>query len=276
MTFSAQELGVDTGRPVELYQFNYTGNFWYYTSADTSITLNGNVYKPLAMARGEIPSTVNTDQAGITITLPRDASFVDIFRVSPPSEPVIFTIYGQHYLDSDYAVLAKGRVINCEWVGSSEVNLVCESIFSSLQRNGLRRRVTAQCVFQLYGEDCGILASTWKVETTLTSLSGLTMSVNSESGKPVSWYAGGKVTWINAVSGNTERRMIRSSTALGVMVLSSIPIGLAGGQSITLFPGCSHTLDDANGCVLKFNNAPRYGGTPYMPTKKPFSGSSLF
>lgn len=276
MTYSALELSTESGRPVELYQFNYTGNFWYYTSADTALTLNGTTYKSMPMIRTEVPSNVNTNDSGIKINLPRDAAFVDIFRVSPPSEPVIFTVYSQHYLDSEFQVIAKGRVLNCEWLGDSEVQLVCESIFTSLQRNGLRRRVTAQCVFNLYGDDCGVLASTWKVETVLTSFSGLNLTVNSESGKPVNWYAGGKVTWLNAIGGNLERRMIRSSTNLGVMTLSSIPIGLVAGQAITVYPGCSHTLEDANGCVPKFNNAARYGGTPFMPTKKPFSGSSLY
>jgi hypothetical protein len=55
--------------------------------------------------------------------------------------------------------------------------------------------------------------------------------------------------------------------------VAALPQGLAAGTTVTLFPGCDHTLATCSG---KFSNTANYGGFPFMPTKNPFGGDPIY
>jgi len=63
-----------------------------------------------------------------------------------------------------------------------------------------------------------------------------------------------------------------SSGTLTLMQASnSLSAAIEGGpQSVTLYPGCSHTIAD---CRDKFNNLVNFGGFPWIPSKNPFNNS---
>lgn len=276
MTYQIIETSRDDGSPVELYQISYTENEFFYTSGDTEITYNSRQYKPAPISRSDINPGSDINQATLNITVVSNSPIGEIFRVSPPSESVILTIFATHANDGEFTVIWKGRITGAEWKTDGELQLTSDSIFSSLRNVGLRRRCQAQCAFALYGADCGVDRDAFREDTTLTAVSGISLSIASAIGKPDNWYAGGYVTWLNNTKGNTEKRMIRSSVgSTGVLVLASIPTGLSATQAIKLYPGCSHTLEGVNGCAVKFNNHKRYGGMPYMPIKNPY-GSSIY
>lgn len=271
MTYQIIETSRDDGQPIELYKVSYGVTNYYYTSGDTPITYLSNNYTPTPIKRSQINPGSDINKATLTITLAANSPLGEIFRISPPSEPVVITVFAEHYLDNSFQVIWKGRILQCEWSGDSTIKLTTDNVFTSLNRPGLRLRDQVQCPLALYGIACGVNKEVYRQNTTLSGLSGLTLTVTSEIGRIDNWYAGGFVTWQNSVNANTERRAIRFSTgSTGQMTLSSLPVGLSVGQAISLFPGCSHILEDANGCAPKFNNFTRYGGVPYMPQKNPF------
>jgi uncharacterized phage protein (TIGR02218 family) len=278
MSYELIEVSTELSSPVELYAFSYSENAFYYTSSDREVVYIGNTYIPVAIGRTKVPTSSDASQAGFTISISEKAAIFDLFRIAPPSEPVILTMFQSHYgdVDAEYIVVAKGRIINAEYKGDGNIDLTCESVFSSMQRAGLRRRCQNNCSFALYDNDCGVGSGDFEEVGQVLSISGTSVEVNVASGKILDWYAGGKITWTNSVAGNLERRMIRLSAIDGVLTLSSTPVGLITGADVKLYPGCDHTLMGVNGCGPKFNNTARYGGTPFMPQKKPFSGSSVF
>src|SRR5690606_28621424 len=142
MTFIAQEQGVETGSPVELYEISYDAQTWYYTSGDASFTdpATLRVYNPMELGRSAIEFSNDFGKTGIELEVRRDAPFLDLFRVAPPSGVVSVTIKRVHRTDSDsqVAVLWKGRILNVNW-GPSTATVMCESIRASVQRYGLRR-----------------------------------------------------------------------------------------------------------------------------------------
>ena len=274
MSYDLIETSVDDARPIELFEIAYTGNRWRYTSADRDITYLGNVYRAVACSRSDLEPTSDSTKASLNLTFPRDVELSDVFRIQPPSEVVSVTLFGEHFEDNDFIVFWKGRIINAEWKGSV-VEFVSESIFSSMRRPGLRRRYQLQCPYALYGAKCGVNRDSWKEEHLLTHMSGLSLQFNSTIGKPAGYYAGGYLTWENSFNQNIEKRMIRSfDTITGTVVLSAAPIGLSQGQLLTMYPGCNHTLD-GGGCA-RFNNTDNFGGTPFIPMKNPFGGTSIF
>ena len=50
-------------------------------------------------------------------------------------------------------------------------------------------------------------------------------------------------------------------------------LGLSAGDTLQLSHGCTHGLDT---CANLFNNAPNYGGMPWIPTDNPMSGGSIY
>lgn len=278
MTYSDFETSVDGARPVELYRIDYSGNHWYYTSADTPITFQGVTYMPVACSSDTVDLSSDPTKAAISATFPRDIPFADLFRVQPPSEVVVLTVFALNYNDpsgdTNFVTKWIGRIINVSWEGQY-TKLTTESALGSMQRVGLRRRYSASCPYALYSAACGVQRSLYRQDSTISSLNGLQIIVPAAAGTPDGRYGGGYITWINNVNGNTEKRMIRDSVgSSGTLMLASLPVGLALGQAVSIYRGCKHIIG-AGGCT-DFNNTDNYGGMPYIPRKNPFGNVSLF
>lgn len=273
MSFANMETGVATGRPVELFEISFTGNFWYFTSADTNIVFENRTYVSRPITRTDLTPSADVNQNKLTVTFPADVAFGEIFRVQPPSEVVLLRMLVKNFITNDYIVAWQGRIIAMDWK-FPYVEVTSESVFSALQRPGLRRRYSTTCPYALYGSQCGVSRVDFREITPCLNVSGLTIVGQSSIGKADNYYAGGYATWENLKTGNVEKRMIRSSVgSTGALTLSSFPIGLAGGRSLQLFPGCDHRITT---CRDKFDNVVNCGATPFIPQLNPFAGSTLY
>lgn len=275
MTYQTYEISTDNGQPAQLFEFTYSGQGWYYTTADAFITNNGKTYSPAAIQCAAIPGVTDPNNSNVTITMPRDSAIAELFRVVPPSEQVFVTIYGEHIDDvnSQFAVIWKGRITNCEWQGPI-ISLNSDSVFTSLLRSGLGPRFSRQCTATIYDSKCSLSRESWKIAGPASAVTGTTITVPAAVGKPDNYFAGGYISWVNNATGNTEVRFIRSSyNASGSLTLSSQPMGLTLGGVVSVYPGCDHQLLT---CDTKFHNAANYRGMPYIPPKSPFGGTALY
>jgi uncharacterized phage protein (TIGR02218 family) len=85
------------------------------------------------------------------------------------------------------------------------------------------------------------------------------------------------VTW-QPVTGYAVTRGIKSHQGTGtgtpsVEITYEIPNFPVGGDVLSLYPGCDHSMAT---CISKFNNLVNYGGFPYMTQKNPWSNVSIF
>lgn len=273
MTFGTIETSVSDGRPVELVHIAFAQYNWFYTTAEEQIEYNGNTYTPLPIMRDDIKPTGDTAKAGLNIRVPMGAPVGELFRIQPPSGVVSLTLYGEHYGDNDFKVLWKGRIINAEW-SPPWLSLTTESVISSLQRVGLRRKYSAQCPFALYSGECGVSRETYKEDRTLSVISATSLTLPGTVGKPNNYFAGGFAQWVHNTRNTIERRAIKSSNGTtGVLVVNSLPLGLSPGQVVSVYPGCDHVLAT---CDSKFSNSLNFGGTPFIPSKNPFTGSTIY
>jgi hypothetical protein len=277
MAYDLIATSVDDAKPVELYHFHYSGNDWYMTSSAEILTRASINYTPTTISSSDRKPTLDPTKSNITITAAANNPVGELFRIVPPSEPVIVTIYEGNLDDTDWVVAWKGRVLGAEWTSGSEIKFTSESAYSSAMRQGVRRPVQPNCPFVLYGPQCGVARSLFEEESITLGLTGITVTVQAAAGKIDNYYAGGMITWVNNPNGNIEKRFIRESDGTtGGLVLNARPVGLTAGMDVKIYAGCSHALEDENGCVQKFDNSGRYGGTPYMPTKNPFNGSTIY
>lgn len=275
MTFATVETSLEEGRPLELLKVSYLTNHWHYTTADESVVYDGQVYTPLPITHGNIAKTSDAAKSQLPIKVPQDCAVGELFRIQSPSGVVSLTLFGKHEQDAEVKVLWKGRIVTVEW-GQPWLTLITESVFTSLQRTGLRRKFGTQCPHALYSQGhglCNVNKNDFKLDYTVTSVSGLTVNIATIVGAAVDYFAGGMIEWIHAENGYMERRMITASDASGNLTLTSPPPGLVAGMAVSTYPGCDHLPTTCNN---KFGNSLNYGGQPFIPTKNPFNGSTLY
>lgn len=268
MSYDTNELSVQLGAPVELYDFAQGSVEWHYTSAEViALEVGDTTYTSAAIERSKLESSAEKARNTITLTVARNFAIAELFRVAPPSEVISITIRRVHRGDitdspPDVITAWVGRVLTCEWSGA-EAKLKCEPITVSLARTGLRRVYQAACPYALYGSECGVLKTSFDHATTVASISGLVLTVNSVG---TGDYSGGFVEWVND-DGITERRFITSDSGTALTLMQPFS-GISVSDNVTIYPGCDHTLTT---CDATFSNALNYGGQPYFPEKNPFT-----
>lgn len=278
MSFIAQEQGIATGSPIELYDFSYDFHTWSYTSGDASFydAATTRSYEPIVLDRGALKASSDITKNDLDLEIQFDAAFLDLFRAGPPSGVVSVTIRRLHRTDvsSEIVSLWKGRIVNVTW-GVATARVTCESIRSSAQRFGLRRMFQRQCPHVLYSNACGASKALYEMIGTVESISGTSINITGVSSKPVNYFAGGYLQYTDSILGTNERRAITGNPGSTNQINLIVPtINLSIGDEVRVYPGCDHTLG-SNGCV-KFNNTINFGGKPYTPTKNPFGGEPIY
>lgn len=270
MTFSTFETSIQDGKVVELYQFQIGLSWLHFTSADADYEHDNRVYKAVALQRTAIEQTAELSKSNIRITAPRDFAVAELFRVSPPSEVILLTIRRIHRGDTEPSIAWRGRVLNAEWAGSL-VTMSCESVFTSLKRPGLRRLYQKNCGHVVYGQACGISDASFRVDVTLSAVSGTTIISGTFGTFQDGYFSGGFIEW-EPTPGTIERRAIRDHIGTALTITHTV-VGMPANAVVRAFPGCDHRFST---CKTKFGNGDNFGGQTHIPEINPFGGSSIY
>ncbi len=266
MSYTAQENSVASGRPVELYRFALGAQRWTYSSGQSSVAYQSETYAPASIRRSGIEQGNEINRAGLEITLPRDNPLAGLFVASPPEGVVSVTVYRQHAGDPalETIVLWKGRVGGARLSGS-ELTLKCEPVATSLKRTGLRARYQLICRHALYSAGCGALKESFRVDGTVSTVSGTTVQIAAAASRPDSYFVAGMLAT------NDGSRMIVGHAGINLTLVAPMP-SLAAGMAVRLYAGCDHSTGTCRG---RFDNLANYGGFPFIPVKNPFAGDAI-
>lgn len=272
MTYSAQELSLHGGEPVELYQFVYATKAWRYTSADEQQTHLANLYTPAEIKRSSVDQSQDINRNNLKLDVHGSLDVAQLFIVYPPAEPLMLTIFRQHRTDagSETVAIWQGRVLGVEWKNNVAV-MTCESVFTSLKRAGLRRHYQASCPHVLYGTRCNVVKSSYETIDAVSSIAGNVVTVSAAASQVDGYYDGGVLVFVDGEA-VTHKRAILDHTGQNLTLTNSI-VGLTTSDNVTVIAGCGHNLSD---CENKFNNLVNYGGFPFVPGVNPFNGSTIF
>ena len=264
MTYTSRESSVASGRPVELYRFALGAQRWTYTSGQTAVVYQSETYQPVTIKRSGIEQGNEINRAGLEITLPRDNPLAGLFVASPPEGVVSVTIYRFHVGDAETIVLWKGRVGGARLSGS-ELALKCEPVATSLKRTGLRARYQLICRHALYSAGCGALKDSFRVDGTVSAVSGTTVQVAAAASKPDGYFVAGML----AIDDGS--RMIVGHAGINLTLVAPMR-SLSAGMAVRLYAGCDHSTAT---CKNRFGNLANYGGFPFIPLKNPFAGDAI-
>lgn len=257
---------------LELYRFIEGPTIYLRTNFDQPYTYDSGsgdeIYLPSLLKRTEIQSQNTINKASIDINFGLDDDMARHWMVDNVESIITLTIFEVD--GSDTSVSWKGRLAAIK-PNQSDLTITFESIFTSLQRPGLRARMLRNCRFSLYGRGCGLDKTGFAVPGTPTAVSGVSVTSAVAASFPDGYFTAGMIAgadgtlrFITAHIGSTLTMMRR---------LPSLEIAFAAGPtSITLYPGCDRTRPT---CDRVFNNLPNYGGFDWIPIVNPFGGSSI-
>jgi hypothetical protein len=287
--------------------FSTGGNLasWGFTSSNSLVSFNGVNYIPETIKRGETQMIQDMNKSVLVINTIKNNAVAQLYIAGTPVFPIFVQVY-RVFLDSTGAVPAgqsasifQGRITNCSFSGF-EVTINCEPIFTHLQKSGLRRIYEPSCSHNLYDPftckvdkiskglviangnfsfsstlptgvvlDPGTSSSNQYIIITDTAFNSYTLA-QSDSGivQTAAYFTGGMVRL-----GDGSFYWIADHISGCLALSTSVPKATKDATattSITLYPGCDHTLTV---CINRFQNQINFGGFPFMIPSNPFSGT---
>lgn len=235
---------------VELYSFEVEGTTHRFTPELEAVVYSASTFNPKAIKRGSLTLTSNFAKSLLSFTYPRTDAFARQLINYFPETPTPVKIYRNGTL------FWQGRVIDI--IGTtSEIEVRCDSIYTTLRNAGMPKRITTQCRHILYSEDCGLVKESWMTAYSVTGINSSSFTVSGLAGTPS--YSGG----IAAINGQTRGILVHSGSVIQINHnFSGIQTG-----TLTLFRGCALTKIDC----MNFANFDNYGGFEYLPLRSPIS-----
>lgn len=265
MSYSAIETSTQDGSPIELYTFAQGTRYWRFTTSPETFTHASIEYVSSSISRDRIKQTSDVLKDSLKLEFPRGDAFANQFLGFAPDIVTTVTVMRGHVGDNEFIPYWKGRVIAAVASGN-KIELACESVFSSIQRPGLRARYELTCRHALYSARCGVTPEALQVVGTVSAASGVTISVPAAAGFANGYFTGGMMK-----TPDESARFIVAHSG-GVLTVQRPFSDLAVGSSVRLFPGCDHMQST---CAGKFNNLDNFGGFPWIPIRNPYDGRSI-
>lgn len=280
MSFDLVEVSRFLGRPVHLFLFTRQSQVWRFASGGRDVVVGGHTYLGAQIGRSEIQQTVEREKDKLTITFPylldpaapeypATQSLGNNWRPYIPSSPVSVVCMATHIGDASAPAI--------EWMGvvtevahtDTKMTLTCEPSNSSSQARNQGAKWQRGCWKTVYStglRGCNLDPEEFKVEATLSAVSGFTLTAAAFGAAPID-LAGGALTWTND-AGVVERRSIMSHSGTTITVLYG-SADFANGLDVVALPGCPRTWV---ACEARANTI-NYGGAIYKPGKNPTEDS---
>lgn len=263
----------------ELFKFVLDGTAYTWTSGNEPVEHEGETYAPEPIARPGIEDTNQIQRANLKLQLPISNPLAQIYLRQIPDRQATATIFRKE--DETVFALWKGRVAGTS-AARQQMNLECESVYTSLRRTGARNRFQKLCRFVLYSRGCNLDRNDFKTtqEPDGADADGVAISVPAAALQPDGWFLGGMLEF-DAVfrfvvrhAGSTLT-LQRKIEGLNAETLTADGYGNSYGKwygnlVVSIFPGCDRLRTT---CENKFDNLDNFGGFPWIPSKNPFENS---
>jgi uncharacterized phage protein (TIGR02218 family) len=292
--YDIREQSEEDGVPFYAYRFTRGNKSWFLTSYNEEIKFVGSAepitgfsllgdgffeegvfddkamftasFRPANIELTNVKTVKAIAAAEITLTLPRDDPFSDEFMNSFTKPSTELTIYRGHTTQAkELRINWRGRIVGTK-AQDDTLELVAENVQTQLLRLGLRAKFQRTCRHVLYRPGCGLTLANFQVNATITGISALRLTVPEAAGFADKYFQGGILA-----AGENNGFIV---SHLGDQLLLNSPVqGLETGLAVKIAPGCDLGIDT---CRDKFNNLVNHGGFPYIPSKSPFGGTSIW
>lgn len=265
MTFAANETGVESGQPIELYDFRLGTEVFLWTTNPIAVTYDSLTYQPLEIRRETIFFNPDERAEALKIVIPASTNLVRKYINSVPGQRATLTILRVHRDDGDEELVQMFKGV-AKTVAFSQNGLEAEiavlPISGDLADSIPRFVFSTVCNHVLYDQGCTVAQSLFRHQNEVTGVSNDTLTIQGLAAKGDNWATGG---YVALPSG--DFRLVVNHTGDTVRLLlpfPSSPLGL----TVEVFAGCDHSIGT---CGSKFNNVTNFGGFAWVPIRNIFS-----
>lgn len=248
----------------ELYRFDESGIITTFTSGSKEVPYNGEIYTPVSMGRKDIISSKELSKASVKVSITLNNEVAQRWVSTVIDENILLIIY-EKLGNNIPTVIWRGRLVTVK-PDTKHINLIFESVFTSLRIPGLRKRFQRSCPYVLYGKGCNLDKANFAVNGAITETNGLILTIPEAALNEDGFYSGGVIE-----DSGGKTRFITNHVGDQITLVREL-IGLSLSSDIILHPGCDRIIET---CDVKFSNSDNFGGFPFIPIKNPFGGSSI-
>jgi uncharacterized phage protein (TIGR02218 family) len=251
--------------PIELYEFSFGTQFWRFTDSDVSFLFASNTYTPETISRGPMRQSDEDGSMSVEVVVDALCPIADFFRVPfLPAQQLWLTIYRTHVGSAFSAVIFRGRVGQCVF-DHAVAKLTAVPMRNAIQKTIPVQLIQRLCNNTLYDQRCKANPLSFKFTGTISSLTGLVITVTGTPGAQVTGYFDG---------GFIQKTGLPAATIIDHTVAASIATmrllynpGYVNGDVIDCYAGCDKRYPT---CRDKFANTLNHQGCPQFPTFDPF------
>lgn len=272
MTYASNETSVESGQPVEVYQITAGSTVYYYTSAESDVELASQTYTAIAgLTRGKNEEGPDRRDRDFTLEVPTANPIARLFIGTLPGYRVRLRVSRFHRGDTptpEVVQVFDGYIQSARFKENAKVAILTgRTAIASIGRQIPRLTYQSACNHVLFHE------TTCKVDDTSPLYRASVLSVASMVGNVLTVSAGISGTYVDGwmtsgfveAVGGSDFRLILNHVGDTLELLTPFPTAPI---SVNVFAGCAHDLD---ACHDKFDNAPNYGGFPFVPTENIFN-----
>lgn len=272
MAFNDIEDSVDQGRPILFYEFLLNSITWRYTSAEVAQTVNGNTYVPAAIVSEGIKQSGEVVVDAYRMTAPAWIGPAQVYMGGAPSRDIQLTVLSKHADDPEAVVIYMGVVTQINFASMpGQCSITCETLMSSMRREGLRLAWQRSCPYALYDPvTCKVNKAAFGVNFVVLGVASSVLTLEFASARAQGFFDNGFIEWSHPLRGIEYLPIDVHSVdgSVAIVTLLGYPGDLFVGAVGTAYPGCNFTPESCQ----SFNNYDNYGGNPDMPGKSPFDG----
>lgn len=258
-TYEDIEQSVAEGEPIELYDiWDVEGTHYRWNTSSIIISYGSYDYEPNVIDRSELVLGGNNEVSAIDIKLKRGNIFASRFIAAPVEGEVQFVLYRQQ---AGFTVkFCQGFLSAVSFDKNGVPTSRFEPRSSDMVGVGQRRRNQRLCDYCLYKMGCWVNEELYRVDGTLTNVSGLVLTSAIFATKTDGWFVGGEIVI------GVARRLIKAHVTNTITISRTMSVALIG-VTFRAYAGCDHTPGT---CKTKFDNKLNFGGNEYLPTKNSF------
>lgn len=283
MTYDSREISATDGASIRLYEFVIGTQTWRWCNGDRDGTYGGKFYTAAPISDGGLKQKGTAITDDFIVTMPSYFGVPALFRATPPSEPIRFTMrQAQQAEPTEALIMWLGYVSSCKYKDDIVSEVLCNTQTAYLNRRGLRLAYSRECPHALYDDDCRVDKALWAEPIKVTATNGIAVVYEylapPRSDNRVGRFTNGFIEWQVITPGGgkfMQRRSIHSHEifqGVNAFQLLGQTDGIVIGMTLVAYPGCQRNTPN---CKL-FDNIANYGGFPFLPGKSPFDGEPIF
>lgn len=266
-SFDTLERSTESSEPVEIYEFLLDADPFRFTSAEDTITFDGDDYTPESLSRNGIAQGKDERQRMLQVTVPLTNAFASNYIGIPPGVRASLTVTRLQRNETPTFAnprqLFDGFVQSVRFPDNRTAVIGVQSLEASTSQIIPRFTYQGLCNHFLYDSQCTVSTALFTLSAGLVTVeSGKDITVTGAAASGLD-FTGGFVT----PNGVSDFRLViaQSGDVLTLSLPFSVPVL---GNTVDAFAGCNREID--GDCLTVFNNVVNHGGFPFIPNKNPF------